>query len=328
MHDTFLKVTLTAVASALGVALAAPAAAQSFPTKPIRLIVPNAPGGGSDTVARVIADKSSAGLGQQMIADNRGGAGGSIAAAMVARSPKDGYTLLLGTGSTLFTGPVLYPERGYKPLVDFTPVTLAGTTAYALSTHPSLPAKTVRDLIRIAKAQPGEINFSSTGPGSPAHLGAELFQAMAQVKMVHIPFKGGSPAMLSLRQGETQVMFSNFLTSLPQARANAIRALAVTTPKRTPLAPEIPTVAESGLPGFELQQFYSVVAPAGTPADIIQTLNREIVRALSAADVKSRLAREGILVVTSTPEELGKITAEQIAKWTKVVKQANINVKR
>ena len=298
--------------------------AQTYPTKPVRLIVPNAPGGGTDTVARLIAEKLSLALGQQIVVDNRGGAGGRIAAELVARSPKDGYMLLLGSAATLITGPALDADRKYDPIKDFAPISLAGTTAYMLVTHPSLPAKNVKDLIALAKASPGRIAYATTGQGGPAHLGTELFQAMAQVKMIHVPFKGGAPAMLSLLQGETFVMIANFLTALPPARAKRVTALGVTSLKRTSLAPEIPTIDESGLRGFELQQFYSLVAPAGTPPEVVQRLNQELVQRLPAPDEKQRLAHEGIELQTSTPAELGKLNAEQYLKWTKVIRQAGI----
>ena len=311
--------------AALGLAPAIEIAhGQSYPAKPIRLIVPNAPGGGTDTVARLIAEKVSPALGQQILVDNRGGAGGRIAAELVARSPKDGYTLLLGSAATLITGPALDADRKYDPVKDFAPITLAGTTAYMLVTHPSLPARNVRELISLAKASPGRIAYATTGQGGPAHLGTELFQAMAQVRMIHVPYKGGAPAMLSLLQGETFVMISNFLTALPPVRDNRVRGLGVTSLKRTALAPDIPTIDESGLKGFELQQFYSVVAPAGTPAEVVQRLHQEIVLRLPAPDVKQRLAHEGIELQTSTPDELGKLTAEQFAKWLKVIERAGI----
>jgi tripartite-type tricarboxylate transporter receptor subunit TctC len=298
--------------------------AQPYPVKPIRLIVPNAPGGGTDTVARLISEKVGPAVGQQVIVDNRGGAGGRIAAELVARSPKDGYTLLLGSAATLITGPALDVDRRYDPIKDFAPISLAGTTAYMLVIHPSLPARSVRDLIALAKASPDRIAYATTGQGSPAHLGAELFQAMAGVKLVHVPFKGGAPAMLSLLQGETYVMVANFLTALPPVRGNRVRSLGVTSLRRTPLAPDIPTIDESGLRGFELQQFYSVVAPAGTPADIVQKLNQEITQRLPTADVRQRFAHEGIEVQTSTPAELARLNAEQFFKWTKVIRQAGI----
>ena len=298
--------------------------AQSYPTKPVRLIVPNAPGGGTNTVARLIADKVSPALGQQIVVENRGGAGGRIAAELVARSPKDGYTLLLGSAATLITGPALDLDRRYDPVKDFAPITLTGTTAYMLVVHPSLPAKSIRELIAIARASPTHIAYSSSGQASPSHLGMELLQAMAKVKLIHVPFKGGAPAMLSLLQGETYASMSNLLTSLPPVRTNRVRALGVTSRERSSLAPDIPTIHESGLPGFELQQFYSVVAPAGTPTDVVQRLHQEIVQKYPTADVKQRLAGEGVEVRTSTPAETGKLYAEEYAKWTNVIRRAGI----
>ena len=312
------------VAIIVGSSMPERAAAQAYPVKPIRLIVPNAPGGGTDTIARLIAEKLSPVLRQQVIVDNRGGGGGRIAAELVARAPKDGYMLLLGSGSTLITGPALYTERSYDPIKDFAPVSLAGSTAYLLVTHPSLPAKTIRDLIALAKASPERLAYASTGLGSPAHLGTELLQSMTNVKMVHVPFKGGAPAMLSLLQGETFVMIGNFVTSLPQVRANRVRALGVTSLQRTSLAPDIPTIDEAGLRGFELQQFYSIVVPAGTPAEIVQRLNQEMIKNLPSEDAKSRMAREGVEIRVSRPDELAKLLAEQYAKWTKVIRTAGI----
>jgi tripartite-type tricarboxylate transporter receptor subunit TctC len=296
-----------------------------YPVKPIRLIVPNAPGGGTDTVARLIAEKIGPALGQQIVVENRGGAGGRIAAELVARAPKDGYTLLLGSGATLITGPALDSDRKYDPLKDFAHVSLAGTTAYMLTVHPSLPAKDVRSFIALAKARPGNIAYASTGQGSPAHLGMELLQALANVKLVHVPYKGGAPAMLSLLQGETFAMVANFSTALPAVRSNRVRALGITALRRTTLAPDIPTVDEAGLRGFELQQFYSIVAPAGTPAEIVQRLNQEIVQRLPTEEVKQRLAHEGIEVTTSSPAATAKLYAEQYAKWGEVIRRAGID---
>ncbi|MGH8666767.1 MAG: Bug family tripartite tricarboxylate transporter substrate binding protein [Burkholderiales bacterium] len=300
------------------------AQAQTYPVKPIRLIVPNAPGGGTDTVARLIAEKLSPTLGQQILVDNRGGAGGRIAAELVARSPKDGYTLMLGSAATLITGPALVADRKYDPVKDFAPVSLAGTTAYMLVVHPTLPVKNVRDFIALAKGKAGSIAYSTTGQGSPAHLGMELFQAMAHVKLVHVPYKGGAPAMLSLLQGETFAMVSNFLTALPVVRSNRVRALGVTSIKRTSLAPEIATIDESGLRGFELQQFYSLVAPAGTPPEVMQKLSQEMMQRFPTEEVKKRLAHEGVEAIVSSPAETAKLYADQYAKWTKVIQTAGI----
>jgi tripartite-type tricarboxylate transporter receptor subunit TctC len=298
----------------------------AWPDKPIRIIVPNAPGGGTDTIARAIAQRISPTLGQPVVADNRPGAGGQIAAEMVARAPKDGYTLLQGSASALITGPALYATRRYDPVKDFAPVSLAATTAYILAAHPSVPATSVKDVIQLAKTQRGGLTYGSTGPGSSAHLGMELLQAMTGIKLIHVPFKGSSPAMVSLTSGEIDVMFGNYQATLAQVRAKRLKALGQSTKERSKLAPDMPTIAESGLPGFEMRQFYSIVAPAGTPAEIVQRLNREILTQFDADDVRKRLAVEGIEVETSTPDALGKLIAEQGVLWSKVIAQAGVKV--
>ena len=302
----------------------AAASAQTYPAKPIRLIVPNAPGGGTDTVARVISDKLSPALGQQIVVDNRGGAGGRIAAEAVARAPKDGYTLLLGSAATLITGPALDTDRKYDPLRDFAHVSLAGRTAYMLVVHPSLPAKNTRELIAIARAQPRRLTYATTGQGSPGHLGMELLQAMAGVRLIHVPYKGGAQAILSLLQGENFVMVANFVSALPAVRASRVRALGVTSLTRTPLAPDLPTIDETGLRGYELQQFYSIAAPAGTPPEVVQRLSGEMNQRFAGDDVKQRLAGEGVEIVTSTPADAAKLYAEQYHKWTKVIRDAGV----
>lgn len=297
----------------------------AWPERPIRIVVPNAPGGGTDTIARAVAQRITPSLGQPVVVDNRPGAGGQIAAELVARAPKDGYTLLQGSASALITGPALYATRRYDPVKDFAPISLAATTAYILAAHPSVPAASVRDVIQLAKkAQKGGLTYGSTGPGSAAHLGMELVQAMTGIRLIHVPFKGSSPAMVSLTSGEIDVMFGNYQATLVQVRAGRLKALGQSSKVRSKLAPEIPTVAESGLPGFEMRQFYSIVAPAGTPSEIVQRLNREIVTHFDAEDVRRRLAAEGIEIETSTPEALGKLVAEQGALWSKVIAQAGI----
>lgn len=318
--------TTLAAAIAAGLA-AAPATAVEYPVKPIRMIVAFAPGGASDILARMLALRLGASFGQSVVVDNRPGAGGQIAAEMVARAPKDGYTLLQGSASALITGPALYTTRRYDPVKDFAPVSLAATTAYILAAHPSVPATSVKDVIRLAKSTKDGLTYGSTGPGSSAHLGMELVQAMTGVKLIHVPFKGSSPAMVSLTSGEIDVMFGNYQATLAQVRAKRLRALGQSTKVRSRLAPDIPTIAESGLPGFEMRQFYSIVAPAGTPPEIVTRLNREIVTHFDAEDVRKRLAGEGIEVQTSTPEELGKLIAEQGAIWAKVIRQAGIKKK-
>jgi len=297
---------------------------QAYPSKPVRLIVPNAPGGGSDLVGRLVAEKLSRALGQQVVVENRAGAGGQLAAEFVARSAPDGYTLLLGTTSTLITAPALYPKIGYNPTVDYAPISAVASTTYLLVIHPSVPARSVKDLINAAKARPGRLNYASTGPGSPAHLAGELFNSMAGVNTVHIPYKGSSPGTLSVVQGETDLMFGNILPSITLIQSNRLRPLGITSLKRSSLLPQLPTLDESGLRGFEVQQFYSVLAPAATSSDIIRRLNQEVNREMQSAETKNRLALEGSEVMVSTPEALERLIVSQIAKWNAVIRQAGI----
>ena len=302
---------------------------QSYPVKPIRLVVPNPPGGGTDTMARLISQKASPALGQQIIVDNRPGGGGRIAADLVARAPKDGYTLMLGSVSSLITGPALYPEQtNYDPAKDFSPITTVATTAYLLAVHPSVPAKSVKDLIQISKVKKDRLTYGSTGSGSSAHLGMKLFESRTKISLLHVPYKGSSSAMVALTSGEIDVMFGNYQATLGLVRAGRLRALAQSSLERSQLATDIPTVSESGVPGFELRQIYSVVAPAGVPEDIIRRLNQEIGKSLPAEDVKKLMAAKGIEITVSTPEALDKLLASQRAVWTKVIRDAGIKAGR
>lgn len=307
--------------------IAPPVLGQAFPVRTIRLIVPNPPGGGTDTIARLISQKVGPGLGQQIVVDNRPGGGGRIAAELVARAPKDGYTLFQASASALITGPALYSNINYDPIKDFAPVSLAATTAYILAAHPSVPAKTVKEVINLAKVKKNSLTYGSTGPGSSAHLGTKLMESMAKIELIHVPFKGTTPAMVSLTSGEIDIMFGNFQATLAQVRSGRLKALGQSTPARSSLAPDIPTISESGLPGFEMRQIYSVVAPAGTPQDVINRLNQEIVKQLPADDVKKMMASHGIEITVSTPQELGKLLADQLQIWTKVIKDAGIKEK-
>lgn len=297
---------------------------QQYPTKTIRLIVPNAPGGGSDTIARLVAQQLSARFGQQVIVDNRAGAGGRIGAELAARAQPDGYTLLMGTGSLMITAPALYQKLPYAPLTDFSPISLVATTSYLLVSHPSIPAKSVRELIEVARSNKASLNYGSTGPGTFSHLGGELLKSMAQINAVHIAFKGSVHSTVSLMQGEIDIMFNNFIAAVPLIRANRLRALGVTSLKRSALLPEIPTIDESGLRGFEMQQIYSVWAPAGTPPSIVRTLNEVLVQGLPQSDAGQKLAADGTVVATSTTAELTKLVSTQTALWSKVVRAAGI----
>jgi tripartite-type tricarboxylate transporter receptor subunit TctC len=298
--------------------------AQAYPTKPIRLIVPFPPGGGTDTIGRIAAEKLSAALGRQVVVENRPGAGGRIASELVARSAPDGYTIMLGSDSTMLAAPILYSKLNYDPRRDFEPISLLATTAYMLLVHPSVPAKSVRELLGLAKSRPGVLNYGSTGQGSAGHFGGELMQSIGGVKMVHVPYKGSSPSLLALVQGETDLMFNNFLVSLPLMKSNRARSLGVTSPHRSTLVPELPTMSESGLRGFEMQQYYMLVAPAGTSREIIDRLNAEIGRVMMTEDTRRRLAHEGTEVTVSTSEALRKGIADRIEKWRVIADRVGI----
>jgi len=303
---------------------AAGAQAQSYPAKPIRLILPFPPGGGTDVVGRLLAQKLGQALGQQVIVDNRAGAGGRIGTDLVAKSLPDGYTLLLATSSVMGTGPALYQKLPFDMPKDFAPISLVAYTAYVLVVHPSVPAKSVKDLVMLARSKPGRLTYASSGAGGAAHLSGELFSAMAGVKMIHVAYKGSSPGMFSVVSGETDLMFSNALPALPQVKNGRLRALGATTPQRSALLPDVPTIAESGLRGFEVQQNYGVLAPAGTPREIVLRLNQEVGKAMRTEDAKSRLLADGSEAMVSTPEELERMITVEIAKWSKVIKQAGI----
>lgn len=302
----------------------AEAQAQQYPSKIIRLVLPFPPGGGTDVVGRLLAQKLGQSLGQQVIVDNRPGAGGRIGTDLVAKSLPDGYTLMLGTSSVMGTGPALYKKLPFDMPKDFAPVSLVSYTAYVLAIHPSVPATSVKTLVTLAKARPGRLTYASSGAGGAAHLSGELFGSLAGVKMIHVAYKGSAPGTLSVISGETDMMFSNTLPVLPHVKSGRLNALAVTTPQRFVLLPNVPTVAESGLPGFEVQQLYGVLAPAGTPRDIVNRLNQEIAKVMQTEDSRNRLLAEGSEVKLSTPAEFEKAIIAEIAKWTKVIREAGI----
>lgn len=297
---------------------------QGYPSKPIRLIVPFSPGGGLDSVARLLGQKLSTGFGQQVIVDNRPGAGGRIGTVLVAQSAPDGYTLLVVGGSVLITAPALYPKLPYDPLKDFSHISLLASATYVLAVHPSVPVNSVKKLIALAKSKPGRLNYSSPGGGSIAHLAAELLSSMAGVKMVHIPYKGSAPGTIALISGETDLMFSNIVPVVPAIKGKRLRPLAITSLKRSPLLPDVPTMSESGLPGFEAEQFYGLLAPAGIPRNIVKRLNEEVVTVMQSPEIKNRLLGDGAQPVGSTPEEFEKLIRTEISKWRKVIKEAGI----
>ncbi len=313
---------------ALGLTFAcADAPAQNYPSKPIRLVVPYPPGGPLDIMARAIGQKLTEAWHQPVVVDNRAGAGGNIGADLVAKSPADGYTLLMGAVATHAINPTLYGKLTYDPVKDFTPVALVAQVPNILVVNPSVPAKSVKELIEFARARPGYLNFGSGSTGSTGHLAGELFKTMAGVQMVHIPYKGGAPAMADLLAGQVQLMFDNLANALPNVRAGRLRALAVTTLARSQAMPDLPTIAESGLPGFDLTTWFGLMVPAGTPPEIVVRLNKEIVRALNAKDMRERLDKMGTEPPpNNTPEHFAAFIRTEAAKYAKVVKDSGARV--
>jgi len=309
--------------SLVALVAAAPAIAQQYPVRAVRLIVASSPGAGVDIVARIMAQKVSTSLGQQVVVDNRAGAGANLGAEIAAKSPADGYTLLMGTPAHTINVS-LYSGLNYDVVRDFAPVSLVSTGQYVVIVHPSVPARTAKELIAIAKARPGALGFGSAGPGNSTHLAGELFNSMAGIKMLHVPYKGSGPALIDLTSGEIQVMFANITAGLPFIRNRRVRGLAVTGPKRTTQAPDLPTVAEAALPGYSVTSFFGVLAPTGTPAPIIAKLNAEIVKAVHSSEVRSSLANEGAEGIGSSPEEFAAYIRAEIPRWAVAVKTAGL----
>ncbi len=316
--------TVRAVALAILAVTCHQAQAQSWPDRPIRVIVPFSAGGSNDLTARVIAEKLSQAFGQPVLVENRVGAGGSIGADAVAKSPPDGYTLLQASGSTHGGNSAVYKALPYDPVRDFAPISMLVRTPFILAVHPSVPANNVRELVALAKASPGKLNYASFGTGSSSHLVAELFKTMTGIDMVHVPYKGSAPAVVGTVSGETQVVFDVINTTGPHIKAGRLKALAVGTATRSPVLPDTPTVAESGVPGFEATVFFGWLAPAGTPRPIIDRLHREIVRALALPDVREKLAGMGNEVVGNTPEQFSTQIVAEVAKWQKLVRERGL----
>ncbi len=319
---TGLCAALSLAATLAALTPQASAAADAYPAKPIRFVVAFPPGGGTDIIARVIAQKLAERFAQQVVVDNRPGAGGNIGTDIVAKSAPDGYTILMGSAGPLAINASLFAKMPFDPIRDLAPVTLAASTPNVLVVHPSLPARTVKELIALARAKPGEINFASSGHGTPAHLAGELFNSMAGVILVHVPYKGAAPALADLLGGQVQLMFSTMPPAMPHVKDGKLRALAVTSRKRSPAAPELPTMDEAALPGFEAITWHGVVVPAGTSAAIIARLNREIVAILHLPEVVERLSSQGSEPVGSTPEEFAAYIRSESVKWAKVVRES------
>jgi tripartite-type tricarboxylate transporter receptor subunit TctC len=299
---------------------------QAYPAKPIRLVVPFPPGGPADILARTIGQHLSDRWGQQVIIDNRAGAGGNIGSDIVAKAPPDGYTLLLGFVGTHAINASLYRSMPYDNVNDFEPLNLIAMVTIVLVTHPSVPANSVKELIALARERPGELTFGSPGNGTPQHLAGELFNTMAKVKMQHVPYKGAVPALQDLLGGRITMIFSSMPPALPHVQTGKLKALAVTSSRRSPVTPQVPTIAESGLPGYEVINWYGVLGPAGLSKDTVAKLNAEIRRILTLPDVKERLAAQGAETLTSTPQEFGRFIKSETEKWAKVVKFSGARV--
>jgi tripartite-type tricarboxylate transporter receptor subunit TctC len=297
-----------------------PAAAQSYPAKPVRIIVPFAAGGGTDIVARTVGAKLGEALGQAMVVDNRAGAAGVIGTEIAAKSAADGYTLLMGSGGPLAISPGLNAKLPYDPTRDFAPIALVTTMPFLLVVHPALPVKSVRELIALAKARPGQLNYASPGSGSTTHLAMELFKALAAVDVVHVPYKGVAPAATDLIRGQVQMMSGDLNTLMPHVTSGKMRPLAITGAARSTLLPDMPTVAESGVPGYEASGWFGMLAPVGTPQEIVRRLNGEIVKILAAIELRKRLAGLGGDVAGGTPEQFAAHLRHEIAKWGKLIR--------
>ena len=308
---------------ALAIGTAPAARAQAYPAKPVRMIAASSPGSAVDIVARIVAQKLGDQVGQQVIVDNRAGAGGNLGAEIAAKAAPDGYTLFMGTPAhAINTG--LYRKLNYDLVRDFAPVSQVTTGQYAIVVHPSLPVKSIKELIALARAKPGQLNYASAGSGNATHLAGELFNSLARVKLVHVAYKGSGPALIDLVGGQVQLMFANLTAALPQVKTGRIRALAVTGEKRAAVAPELPTVTEAGVPGYVVVSWFGVLVPAATPREIVMRMNAALAQAMRAPDIRERLAGDGAEPAVGTPEQFAAFIRADIAQWTKVIKDAGI----
>jgi tripartite-type tricarboxylate transporter receptor subunit TctC len=303
--------------------LSDPARAQTFPSRPVRIIVAFPAGGGTDIVARTLSPKLSEALGQQVVVDNRGGASGLVGTELAAKSAPDGHTLFMGTLGNLSVNPLLFSKLPFDVARDFAPLTQAVSVTFMLYVHPSLPVKTVRDLITLAKSRPGSINYASSGSGGAPHLAAELFNSLAGIKMIHVPYKGSSPSFTDVLGGQVPITFDSLTQGLPYVKTGRLRAVATLGPKRTQVLPDVPTVNET-LAGYEVVNWFGIVVPAGTPREVIARLHSEIVKILRMPDISERLSAQGSDPVGSSPDEFGAFMKSETAKWARVIKEANI----
>ena len=323
---SIMRTLLAILAAMLSIVATGPVVAADYPTKPIRLVVPFPPGGTTDILARAVAQKLSETWNQQVIVDNRPGAGGNIGSDLVAKAAPDGYTLVMGTVGTHAINPNLYSKMPYDHVKDFAPVILVAGVPNVLVVNPSLPVHSVKELIDYAKANPGKLNFASSGNGTSIHLSGELFKTMAGVQMTHVPYKGSAPALADLMGGQVQLMFDNLPSSLGLIKGGKLRAIAVTSAARAAALPDVPTIAESGLPGFEASSWFGVLAPAGTPHDIVAKLNATIAAWLATPDAKEKLLAQGAIAAGGSPEDFARHIDRETAKWAKVVKASGAHI--
>lgn len=322
MFRTLVRIALGLLAATA--ALTATGADQPYPTRPVRFIVPFAPGGATDLLARVIGEKLAAGFGQPFLVENRPGAATQIGAQLVAKSDPDGYTLLMATSTTLAINVSLYSKLPYNPVKDFAPIGMVVTQPFVLLVNPQLPAQSVQELIALAKSRPGQLAYASAGSGSFAHLTMALLQSMTGIDVVHVPYKGSAPALIDLMGGQVAMTFDN--TALNFVKAGKLRALAVTTRNRLAVMPDVPTLSEAGVPGYDMAAWQGVVAAAGTPRPVVEKLNAEIVKALKLPDVQARLAADGWSITTSTPDQFAAYIASEIGRYARIVKEAGARV--
>jgi tripartite-type tricarboxylate transporter receptor subunit TctC len=300
--------------------------AQQYPTRPIHILIPFTPGSAADIIARAMEPTLREKLGQSLVIDNRGGAGGNIAAELTAKSASDGYTIMMGTIGTHAINYSLYSKLPFHPIRDFTPIALVGESPNVLVLNPRVPANSIKDLIALAKSRPGQLNYGSSGAGTSVHLSAELFSSMAGIKMVHVPFKGATEALTALLGGQLDLMFASLSSAIPLIKSGRLKAFAVTGAQRSPSIPELPTMAEAALPGYAAAAWYGIVGPAGIPQPIVTVLNNTALAALNTQEVKNRLFASGVEVRTSTPEEFARLIESEMRKWAKVVKDSGAKV--
>jgi tripartite-type tricarboxylate transporter receptor subunit TctC len=322
MQASRRRLALAGLALAAAAALPLAAQAQAYPNKPVTIVVPFAAGGTTDILARVVAQALNKELGQSVVVDNRAGAGGNIGAAYAAKAPADGYTLFMGTVGTHAINQSLYKKLAFDPIKDFAPLTRVAMVPNLLVANPGKPYKNVKELIAYAKSHPGQVNFGSSGSGSSIHLSGELFNSLAKVDMVHVPYKGSAPAVTDLIAGQIDIMFDNMPSAIQHVRSGRLRPLAVTTAKRSPELPEVPTIAEAGVPGYEATSWFGMFAPASTPAPVVAKLNAALVKVLADPEVKKKLAEQGAEPYGEKPEQFAEFIRKETAKWSKVVKDS------